>query len=49
MLVLLISLIGTNAPDPFIQSEVKKGLLNEPYTIKKALGWSLLGNITSKK
>ena len=41
-------LIGANAPKAFIQSKVRKGLPNEPYAIKTALGWSLLGNITNK-
>ena len=41
-------LIGTNVPEAFIQSEVKNGLPNEPYAIKTALRWSLLGNITNK-
>ena len=41
-------LIGTNAPEVFIQSEVRNGLPNEPYAIKTALRWSLLGNITNK-
>ena len=41
-------LIGKNAPEAFIQSEVRKGLPNEPYAIKTALGCSLLGNITNK-
>ena len=41
-------LIRANAPEAFIQSEVTKGLPNEPYAIKTALGWSLLGNITNK-
>ena len=41
-------LIGVNTPEAFIQSEVRKGLPNEPCAIKTALGWSLLGNITSK-
>ena len=41
-------LIGTNVPEAFIQSEVRNGLPNEPYAIKTALRWSLLGNITNK-
>ena len=41
-------LIDANAPEAFIQSEVRKGLANEPYTIKTASGWSLLGNKTSQ-
>ena len=44
----ITALIGANAPEAFIQLEVKKGLPNEPYAIKTALGWSLLGNITNK-
>ena len=40
--------IGTNVPEAFIQSEVRNGLPNEPYAIKTALRWSLLGNITNK-
>ena len=39
-------LSGMNAPEAFIQSEVRKVIPNEPYTIKTSLGWSLLGNIT---
>ena len=39
-------LSSMNAPEAFIQSEVRKGLPDEPYTIKTSLGWSLLGNIT---
>ena len=42
------TLIAANAPEAFIQSKVRKSLPNEPYAIKTALGWSLLGNITSK-
>ena len=41
-------LIGTNVQEAFIQSEVRNGLPNEPYAIKTALRWSLLGNITNK-
>ena len=41
-------LIGVNASEAFIKAEVRKGLPNEPYAIKTALGWSLLGNITNK-
>ena len=37
-----------NAPEAFIQSEVRKELPNEPYAIKTGLGWSLLGYISSK-
>ena len=41
-------LIGTNVPEAFIPPEVRNGLPNEPYAIKTALRWSLLGNITNK-
>ena len=41
-------LIRTNVPEAFTQSEVRNGLPNEPYAIKTALRWSLLGNITNK-
>ena len=44
----ITKLISTNAPEAFIQSYVRKGLPNEPYAIKTASGWSLLGNIASK-
>ena len=37
-----------NAPEAFIQSEVRTGLPNEPYAIKTALEWSLLANLTNK-
>ena len=42
-------LIGTNVPEAFIQSEVRNGLPNEPYAIKTALRWSLLGNINKNE
>ena len=42
-------LIGANAPEAFIQSEVRKGLPNEPYAIKTALRWSLLRNINKNE
>ena len=42
-------LIGTNVPEAFIQSEVRNGLPNEPYVIKTALRWSLLGNINKNE
>ena len=41
-------LIDANAPEAFRQSEVWKELLNGPYAIKTVLGWSLLGDLTSK-
>ena len=46
--LVITKLIGANAPEAFIQSEVRKRLPNEPCAIKTALGWSLLGNITNK-
>ena len=46
--MVITRLIGANAPEAFIQSEVRKRLPNEPYAIKTALGWSLSGNITNK-
>ena len=42
-------LMGTNVPEAFIQSEVRNGLPNEPYVIKTALRWSLLGNINKNE
>ena len=42
------TLIAANAPEALIQSKVRKSLPNERYAVKTALGWSLLGNITSK-
>ena len=41
-------LIGANAPEAFIQLEVRKGHPNEPYAIKTALGWSLLGKLSNE-
>ena len=40
-------LIGTNIQDDFIQLEVSKGELNEPFAIRSCLGWSILGGSVS--
>ena len=42
-------LIGANAPDVFLQLEVRKGNPSQPYAIKTILGWSLLGNTTERE
>ena len=42
-------LIGANAPDAFLQVDLRKGQPNEPYALKTMLGWSLLGNITKNE
>ena len=42
-------LIGTNAPDVFLQLEVRRGNPSQPYSIKTILGWSLPGNTTKKE
>ena len=42
-------LIGANAPEAFIQPEVRKELPIESYKIKIALGGSLLGNISKNE
>ena len=42
-------LIGANAPDIFLQLEVRRGNPTQPYAIKTILGWSLLGNTTERE
>ena len=42
-------LIGANAPEVFLQLEVRKGNPSQPYAIKTILGWSLLGNNTKNE
>ena len=42
-------LIGANAPDVFLQLEVRRGNPSESYAIKTILGWSLLGNTTERE
>ena len=42
-------LIGANAPEVFLQLEVRRSNPSQPYAIKTILGWSLLGNTTEKE
>ena len=42
-------LIGANAPDVFLQLEVRRGNPSQPNAIKTILGWSLLGNTTERE
>ena len=42
-------LIGANAPDVFLQLELRRGNPSQPYAIKTILGWSLLGNNTERE
>ena len=42
-------LLGANAPDVFLQLEIRRGNLSQPYAIRTILGYSLLGNTTEKE
>jgi len=42
-------LVGTNAPEAFVPIDVKKGLPSQPFAIKTAIGWSVLGRTTGRK
>ena len=42
-------LIGANAPDVFLQLEVRRANPSQLYAIKTTLGWSLLGNTAEGK
>ena len=42
-------LIGANAPDVFLQLEVRRGNPSELYAIKTILGWSLPGNTIERE
>ena len=45
----LTVLIGANAPDVFLQLQVKRSSPSQPYAVKIILGWSLLGNTTKRE
>ena len=42
-------LIGANAPDVFLQLQVRRGNPSQPCGIKTILGWSLLCNTTERE